>query len=280
MDGGVEFVTVEIGGRAYRVAAYASLHHPVLTSGAGGEGDETGKMIWAGSYALCSYLLHAIAHRLQRHVLIELGAGAGLVTAVAAGVGKHVISTDGAEDAVHLCQRTVAACHVSNASVYRLTWSDDPSPEIQTAIHTALRAHTGAGVTIIAAEIVYPSTSAASLDDLFTLVTRLQAHAGDQASEFIMSYVQRAPKTTRLMLQTAWDHGFEWEVIPWEAFTSIAPLLGAQIIVFRACGMHTIDMPTLLSSTFPELEAQCHAVDVAVAEAAEEAATFVLPFVE
>jgi hypothetical protein len=52
----------------------------------------------------------------------------------------------------------------------------------------------------------------------------------------LMTYVQRRPEVTLLMLHAAWLAGFGWRHVPWRTFTDEPPALDAHLLVFRLRG--------------------------------------------
>jgi hypothetical protein len=153
-------------------------------------------------------------HRLPERagVALELGCGSGLVaaTVAAAGLARCVIATDASDAALARCAETLRAngragvC--DDATVTRLSWDDG---EAVAQLVTSLRApHLAAlPITVVGAEIVYPSTGPSTLRSLFALARAVTSGA-TQPAAFWMSYVERQPGTTRAMFAAAWDAGF------------------------------------------------------------------------
>lgn len=92
--------------------------------------DLVGMQIWRGAVALCDYLWAHRGSLLQGRHILELGAGCGLVSLLAATGGAQVLLTDAPAAVLHNAMRNVAAAHESvreRVRVRRLDWSQPVS---------------------------------------------------------------------------------------------------------------------------------------------------------
>lgn len=248
MDPPASLVDVPLpGGASIRVCAAESTHH-VLTGAAGGAGDHTGVLVWAGCRAMCAYLLAVGAHAgagAPRRVL-ELGAGAGAagVAAARAWPSARVTITDGAPAALALCRATVDANGVGDrVGVARLCWTD--------AAGVVWGGVTDGGEgrfdLVVGAEVVYPSSEFASMAAMFRVAQQavaapvvagaLAGGGGEAAPPPVVlacSYVERRPETTLAMLCAAWGAGLGFRVVPHARYWDAAepPPLGAVVVEF------------------------------------------------
>mgnify|MGYP002385891312 CR=1 FL=1 len=277
----------------YVVACHAAMRRGVLAGDAGGAGDATGGIVWAGAHALAAWLLHAVSSTdgMDGAQYIEFGAGSGLVTVVAAtvaaggGGGGGVVATDGAEAALALNRRTVAAAGdaVARRVVHHVwNWETDGVE----ALMARVPARPGeARLALLASEVVYPSSTPASMAGLFGAFAALLAHGGP-ATTAVMSYVQRRASTTHAMLAAAWHAGLTWQAVPWSSYTCHEPPPGARVFLFTlrpadaaaATADSDADFQSTLAATLPALADEVAREVAAVEEAAAAAAEHVFPF--
>jgi len=198
------------------VCRHETLHMRVAPglNAAGTEDDHTGLMAWPGLRAACRCLASPrVMKALQGARVIELGAGPGAASAVAARTAEAVLCTDCAEEALVLARATLAAnatSTISNGSTTvdtvettkaktacaRFTWgSDDPnvlldalnalcaedfSSSVGSTTEGEVRASSerrGADF-VVGSEVVYPSTSTVCLASLFEASRTLLAPNG------------------------------------------------------------------------------------------------------
>lgn len=228
---GAGLVAVELDdGFTVRVAAAESLPVAALIGPSGGAGDLTGCMLWPGAAAMATFVRQELPGAGAPGLVVELGCGSGLVaaTVAASGLARHVIATDASDAALDRCRAT---CHANPGApdmveVLRVPWDDAACVD---ALVASTRARLGAGdwpLTVLGAEIVYPSTTLPTLQALFALTRRLaEAHTsgaevrGAPAAgvlrhqpSFWMAYVERQPATTLRMFVAAWQAGYRHPV--------------------------------------------------------------------
>lgn len=246
----MSLVEVEIHGlqKPVSLCCHDGAAAPVLQGVAGGAGDRTGVLLWAGCRALCAYI---VACGSPSATVVELGTGAGLAGAVAAlrFPGAAVTVTDGAPEALALCERTLAANGLAGrVAVAQWSW-DDPAAHVDGGAGAVAAAAAGSVDLLLGAEIVYPSTTLGSLRNLFALARRVlrrplrpsttEGHDGDggDGGVFAMAYVPRRPETTLAMLYAAWGAGLRWRLVPareyWPSAVSEPPPLGVVVLEFR-----------------------------------------------
>lgn len=273
----IEVVVAGDSGPPLRIMAFESFDAPILRDDAGGAGDHTGQMVWAGAHSMLTYLTTR-REELRESLVFDLGIGAGLTTVMAARHARYVVGTDVSPDALRLATSNCALNGVeSRATLACFDWTGvDASTQLCRHLEEARVSAGCLSVVGIAAEIVYPSTTSASLAALFQCVEsalRLTPH-----SYFAMSYVQRRASTTQLMLEHAWQAGLVWLLVPIE--TLEGKTSGTQIFRFalRTSGNTTArSAAELQASTLPLLLGQVESERTARLEAEEEAASFVLP---
>lgn len=81
-----------------------------------------GVALWPSAIALA----HAVAVRVdgfRGRTVLELGAGTGLPGIIAAGLGAHVVQTDGDAAALAVCQRNGARNHVATIAYHLAAWT-------------------------------------------------------------------------------------------------------------------------------------------------------------
>lgn len=218
-SGKMESVTIHALSRniALNVCREQTLDHAVLVGDAGSGGDATGLMVWAGSYALCSFIVEH-CRVLEGKSVIELGTGCGLLGSLAALCGaQDVILTDSNEGALELARQTIEANETGNRA--RVKYFDWCASEEDSMLADM----------VIASEVIYPSTLAESMNSLFDSVDRMLKQGGI----FIMSYVERRKDTTRSLREIANNKQWTMSVVSWQLFMTKKPLLDAQVFIFR-----------------------------------------------
>jgi predicted nicotinamide N-methyase len=80
--------------------------------------------VWRGALVLCEYILHHRDLFSGSHCL-EVGAGAGLVSALLALVGAHPVATDIGNDVLDNCDENMRR-HAGPSLVRHLDWLDPP----------------------------------------------------------------------------------------------------------------------------------------------------------
>lgn len=234
----------------------------VLVGDAGSSGDATGIMLWPGSWALLSYLASPLfSDRIGRGI-VELGCGTGIVSA-ALGLKfpeDLIIATDGSHSAIDNTKRTL-----------RLNGLATPAKVWDWSSGTPLES-LGNAETIVAAEIVYPSTTKASFEALFSQISKFVA-VGDSRT-FVLSYVQRRPETTLMMLEAANLARLTVRKVDWEHYADKEPAMGAQILVFKS---GEEDLEKLLENEFTGLKEHIERAERVRRDLAAEAEEFVLP---
>ena len=212
-----------------QVVRHTSLASSVLCGAAGGAADRTGLMLWPGARALCRAILACPA--LADTLVLELGAGAGVCSAVAAvHAPAAVITTDGDPAALELAGATWAANAAGRAR--RTPWAarvfrwDEAWPAATAALLQEARALLPGDpppvslppVTLLASECIYPSTSPACCAHFFAACASLLGQHGRGC--LLLSYVPRAPATSLAMLAAADAAGLHWEL--WDSASSAA----------------------------------------------------------
>lgn len=233
------------------VSHLPSASHAILTGHAGSLSDQTGLLLWsAGSMALLEYLTcsssssSSTCNTLHWHVpqghswnVVELGCGTGLVSAalssflLRSGIRHSLVATDSHPDVISNAGKTLLANKLERCTTARIwDWSGD-APRFSNND----RSQEDPDI-VVAAEIIYPSTTPSSLSSLFKhihawLAAAAAAAAGSQ-KKFVLSYVQRKPETTLLMLQSAFDNNLNFELVPWQTYAEERNPMDPKIIVF------------------------------------------------
>lgn len=259
--------TVEENAVTVRVLAEESHVGAVVGSHAGAADDVTYTMLWPASHALAEFLCAALPSQARTGrattsdgglAVVELGAGAGHVGLCAALVAKRSAAgsltaiTDGAGGAVERIR--VAALEnglnvVERASAPRereshevvaceLKWGDtEGCSELDPQLSRGFD-------MVVAAEVVYPATTEATMALLFSTVRSLLRAPleGERAGDaprwappyFVLLYVERRKETTRILLNSAWTARFTVEHVPTGAFTSRSLVMEPKLLLFRA----------------------------------------------
>ncbi|XP_073070828.1 methyltransferase-like protein 22 isoform X3 [Manis javanica] len=175
--------------------------------------EDVGKQVWRGSLLLADYILFQ-RELFRGRTVLELGAGTGLTSIVAATVARTVYCTDVGADLLAMCQRNIILnSHLTAAGggivkVKELNWLEDdlctdptfPFSWSQEDI-SDLHEHT---TILLAAEVFYDDDLT---DALFKTLSRL-AHQLKNACVAILSVEKRLNFTLRHLDVTceAYDH--------------------------------------------------------------------------
>ncbi|XP_045640304.1 methyltransferase-like protein 22 isoform X7 [Ursus americanus] len=179
--------------------------------------EDVGKQVWRGALLLADYILFQ-RDVFQGRTVLELGAGTGLASIIAATVARTVYCTDVGTDLLAMCQRNIALnSHLTAAGggvvkVKELDWLKDDlctDPEVPFSWSqedvSDLYSHT---TILLAAEVFYDDDLT---DALFKTLSRL-AHKLKNACTAILSVEKRLNFTLRHLDVTceAYDHFRSW----------------------------------------------------------------------
>ncbi|XP_042778066.1 methyltransferase-like protein 22 isoform X1 [Panthera leo] len=179
--------------------------------------EDVGKQVWRGALLLADYILFQ-RDLFQGRTVLELGAGTGLASIIAATVARTVYCTDVGADLLAMCQRNIALNgHLTAAGggvvkVKELDWLRDDlctDPEVPFSWSqedvSDLYSHT---TILLAAEVFYDDDLT---DALFETLSRL-AHKLQNACTAILSVEKRLNFTLRHLDVTceAYDHFRSW----------------------------------------------------------------------
>ncbi|XP_022372478.1 methyltransferase-like protein 22 isoform X2 [Enhydra lutris kenyoni] len=161
--------------------------------------EDVGKQVWRGALLLADYILFQ-RDLFQGRTVLELGAGTGLASIIAATVARTVYCTDVGADLLAMCQRNVALnSHLTAAGggvvkVKELDWLKDDlctDPEVPFSWSqedvSDLYSHT---TILLAAEVFYDDDLT---DALFRTLSRL-VHRLENACTAILSVEKRFRK--------------------------------------------------------------------------------------
>jgi predicted nicotinamide N-methyase len=115
----LEVMTVEAGGRIYRIEA-ARDHERLLATAGDCEPFPFGVLLWESAIVLADVLAEGAG--LKGVSVLELGAGTGLAGLAAASLGAKVVQTDHSCEALALCCRNAAANGISGLQVRWADW--------------------------------------------------------------------------------------------------------------------------------------------------------------
>lgn len=175
--------------------------------------EDVGKQVWRGALFLADYILFQW-DRFQGRTVLELGAGTGLASIVAATVARTVYCTDVSADLLAMCQRNVALNSHLTASgggvvkVKELDWLKDglcTDPEVPFSwSEEDLSDLYNHATILLAAEVFYDDDLT---DALFRTLSRL-AHKLKNACTAILSVEKRLNFTLSHLDVTceAYDH--------------------------------------------------------------------------
>uniref|UniRef100_A0A8B9WW67 Methyltransferase-like protein 22 n=1 Tax=Bos mutus grunniens TaxID=30521 RepID=A0A8B9WW67_BOSMU len=179
--------------------------------------EDVGKQVWRGALLLADYILFQ-RDLFQGRTVLELGAGTGLASIIAATVAQTVYCTDVGADLLAMCQRNIALNSHLLASgggvikVKELDWLRDDlctDPEVPFSWSEEDISHLYGHTTILlAAEVFYDDDLT---DAVFKTLSRL-AHKLKNACTAILSVEKRLNFTLRHLDVTceAYDHFRGW----------------------------------------------------------------------
>ena len=235
--------------------------------------DSTGIMLWPASHLLCYFLASPAFPKTSS--LLEMGCGIGKVGKVAAlaQVSPVVVCTDCDERALQLAdcnlrdQLIPEACTIGTR---RLRWGDEAAADAITEEFLSGECFE----TIVAADIVYPATTAHVLALLFGSVRRLLRAGGS----FFCSFVERDWRTPMVLVDAAEKARFSIDIVPDTAFIQdqdqeqLPPMMGARMLHFKALGTDDVAEVIGLDAcpVFPGLRARYAASLEASLEEPEE----------
>lgn len=263
----------------------------VLRGGpAGGAADATGQLVWAGAHALAAAVLAPggpAARALRRGdsergasagagdgspradardvsvddggegggVVVELGAGTALVSAVAATAlqgARAVIATDGAPSALARAAETLAAVSPAapgaRTGVALLAWPLVGADVIAATagvagVRAAAAAAAGAGdgraSLVLAAECIYPSSSTGAICGLLWAAEALLSPGRSGASigpstrrrgVLLIAYTPRSPRTSVALFAALAARAWRARVVDWREYAVEPPPLGAVVL--------------------------------------------------
>ncbi|XP_047636493.1 methyltransferase-like protein 22 [Phacochoerus africanus] len=175
--------------------------------------EDVGKQVWRGALLLADYILFR-QDLFQGRTVLELGAGTGLASIIAATVARTVYCTDVGADLLAMCQRNIALnSHLTATGggvvkVKELDWLKDDlctDPEVPFSWSeedvSDLYGHT---TVLLAAEVFYDDDLT---DAVFKTLSRL-AHRLKNACTAVLSVEKRLNFTLRHLDVTceAYDH--------------------------------------------------------------------------
>ncbi|XP_059271334.1 methyltransferase-like protein 22 isoform X2 [Mustela nigripes] len=161
--------------------------------------EDVGKQVWRGALLLADYILFQ-RDLFQGRTVLELGAGTGLASIIAATVARTVYCTDVGADLLAMCQRNIALNgHLTAAGDPEVpfSWSQEDVSDLYS--HTTI---------LLAAEVFYDDDLT---DALFRTLSRL-VHKLENACTAILSVEKRLNFTLRHLDVTceAYDHFRSW----------------------------------------------------------------------
>ncbi|XP_017896318.1 PREDICTED: methyltransferase-like protein 22 isoform X2 [Capra hircus] len=161
--------------------------------------EDVGKQVWRGALLLADYILFQ-RDLFQGRTVLELGAGTGLASIIAATVAQTVYCTDVGADLLAMCQRNIALnSHLlaSGDPEVPFSWSKEDISHLYG--HTTI---------LLAAEVFYDDDLT---DAVFKTLSRL-AHKLKNACTAILSVEKRLNFTLRHLDVTceAYDHFRAW----------------------------------------------------------------------
>jgi phospholipid N-methyltransferase len=230
-------------------AYYPTLHVKVKSATStrgsnltGQDRDRTGIMIWPATHLLCQEMVSGNVD-IKDGTVLELVCGCGVVGVVAAVVStssekqKMYVSTDMDEKALELCHENYNLNAVDTRSqvghtIRKLTWGN--VTEMQ-AIQDDLFHYTQTSKfdSVIAADIVYPSTAGQVLMALFDTVDFFLRDGGT----FYLSFATRdGYHTPQRLIEAASMAGFAISALPPisdEIKSNLPPLLDSNILLLE-----------------------------------------------
>ncbi|MGE5265904.1 MAG: class I SAM-dependent methyltransferase [Deltaproteobacteria bacterium] len=115
----LEILTVEAGGRSYRIEAVRD-HERLLAAAGDCEPFPFGVLLWESAIVLGDVLAEGAS--MKDVSVLELGAGTGVAGLVAASLGAVVVQTDYSCEALALCRWNAAANGMSGIDVRWVDW--------------------------------------------------------------------------------------------------------------------------------------------------------------
>lgn len=241
-------------------------------------------MIWtSGSACLLSFLCSDLAKQWwerEQVGIVELGCGTGLVSAgLALFLQQHhhhqnfkILATDAFPTAVHNAAETLLANNLplDIAKAVQYNWSQ-PFPISSLLKNVDL---------VVAAEIIYPTTSPTSLLSLFSHIANWLSSTSSRLPrpKFVVSYVQRNPETTLNLVHAAYEAGLSGEKVDWTEYTKEQPGMEASVLLFQLRREEEEKTEEeMVQTMFPKLRGELESVKRTEKMLAEEAANFVLP---
>jgi predicted nicotinamide N-methyase len=186
--------------------------------------DLTGQILWLVSKVLAHHLAATDGRDVRDKVVLELGAGAGLVGMVCSQWARSVVLSDYEDEVLTLLQRNVPHCRPAcRVVVSPLSWGEAESHARALALSDELRAadavqseeaqvpppRPGYDV-IVGADVVYWSQSVSPL--LATAAALLAKPDG----VMLIGYTARVSTMRPALLAAAAAVGLHSEVVPWE----------------------------------------------------------------
>uniref|UniRef100_A0A8B9WVX7 Methyltransferase 22, Kin17 lysine n=1 Tax=Bos mutus grunniens TaxID=30521 RepID=A0A8B9WVX7_BOSMU len=183
--------------------------------------EDVGKQVWRGALLLADYILFQ-RDLFQGRTVLELGAGTGLASIIAATVAQTVYCTDVGADLLAMCQRNIALnSHLlaSGDPEVPFSWSEEDISHLYG--HTTI---------LLAAEVFYDDDLT---DAVFKTLSRL-AHKLKNACTAILSVEKRLNFTLRHLDATceAYDHFRGWlrRLEGWRAGACASRWSGGRLI--------------------------------------------------
>jgi len=139
--------------------------------------------IWKASWVLCGYLADMPSDPHKR--FLEIGAGVGLVSIVAATFGHRITMTEYNPDALNFAQANAHLNHCPGLPILKLDWHD---PRV-----------TGQFDTIVASEITY------KMEDFIPLIQLLKSYLQRGGQIILASEMRKTGKDFYDLLKTDFD---------------------------------------------------------------------------
>jgi len=143
--------------------------------------------IWKASWVLCGYLADMPSDPHKR--FLEIGAGVGLVSIVAATFGHRITMTEYNPDALNFAQANAHLNHCPDLPILKLDWHD---PRV-----------TGQFDTIVASEITY------KMEDFIPLIQLLKSYLQRGGQIILASEMRKTGKDFYDLLKTDFDISVE-----------------------------------------------------------------------
>ena len=143
--------------------------------------------IWKASWVLCGYLADMPPDPHKR--FLEIGAGVGLVSIVAATFGHRITMTEYNPDALNFAQANAHLNHCPGLPILKLDWHD---PRVK-----------GRFDTIVASEITY------KMEDFIPLIQFLKSYLQPRGQIILASEMRKTGKDFYDLLKTDFDISVE-----------------------------------------------------------------------